>query len=445
MKKIILFLISIFISSSIGYAGHYEFAGDGARAKAMGGAFVAVADDASAYSWNPAGMALLQEPEMSFMSRMRAQNYRELYPYDPNRWEESRPPYVFENWHDAMVFRESEEGGGPPMGDMRVMSYVYPWKRMAIGFGTLGYKQYMSEVSTHDSGRGPVILNCGGNTVSLSWTSRYEMNMEFGPPDFGTALAFRLGRFFYFGFKVGICSAPDRLETNKSREEYFPKIAAGGNTITEPFYYWPWIRPESSLLSYSFGILLRLSRLSLGLVYKDFTTTRMVLQEGGAKNDTNYLYGIHNDFDFKYPRFIGGGVALRIGEVFTISYQANFIAYSQMDYDPGDNWVFEDATEHHVGVEYVLFLGKEKNIAFPLRFGWYLEPSAQDFYKFRNKPYPEWTDFDTEQMEKKYSKDPDQHHITLGTGFSRDQWSFDFTVDWCHRRIDIMFTPVLYF
>jgi long-chain fatty acid transport protein len=40
--------------------------GAGARAAGMGGAFIAVADDATAASWNPAGLALLDRPQTSF-------------------------------------------------------------------------------------------------------------------------------------------------------------------------------------------------------------------------------------------------------------------------------------------------------------------------------------------------------------------------------------------
>ena len=40
--------------------------GSGARAIGMGGAFIAVADDATAASWNPAGLTQLKKPEISF-------------------------------------------------------------------------------------------------------------------------------------------------------------------------------------------------------------------------------------------------------------------------------------------------------------------------------------------------------------------------------------------
>ena len=44
----------------------YNFLGAGARANGMGDAFVAVADDATAIFWNPAGLFLLDQPEASF-------------------------------------------------------------------------------------------------------------------------------------------------------------------------------------------------------------------------------------------------------------------------------------------------------------------------------------------------------------------------------------------
>ena len=40
--------------------------GSGARAVGMGGAFIAIADDATAASWNPAGLTQLKKPEISF-------------------------------------------------------------------------------------------------------------------------------------------------------------------------------------------------------------------------------------------------------------------------------------------------------------------------------------------------------------------------------------------
>ncbi|MCP4158187.1 MAG: hypothetical protein GY757_61375 [bacterium] len=52
--------------------------GAGARALGMGGAFIAIVDDATAASWNPAGLGQLENPELTLVSRFQA--YRNVTP-----------------------------------------------------------------------------------------------------------------------------------------------------------------------------------------------------------------------------------------------------------------------------------------------------------------------------------------------------------------------------
>jgi len=53
--------------------------GAGSRAAAMGEAFVAVSDDASANFWNPAGLALLESTEIMFVSNSFVQDITQEY------------------------------------------------------------------------------------------------------------------------------------------------------------------------------------------------------------------------------------------------------------------------------------------------------------------------------------------------------------------------------
>jgi len=65
---IIALIVAMGLSvSALGQAlDNLNLVGHGARAKAMGGAFISVADDGSALSWNPAGLIQVQDPQLSF-------------------------------------------------------------------------------------------------------------------------------------------------------------------------------------------------------------------------------------------------------------------------------------------------------------------------------------------------------------------------------------------
>jgi hypothetical protein len=72
-SKIYKCIILIFTCFSLGqaeegkYAGSFLELGIGSRAMAMGGTFVSVANDGSAFFWNPAGVATLLQQELSGM------------------------------------------------------------------------------------------------------------------------------------------------------------------------------------------------------------------------------------------------------------------------------------------------------------------------------------------------------------------------------------------
>lgn len=57
--------LGITLPASINFASPPTPVGSGARAEGMGGAFIAIADDATAASWNPAGLIQLERPEVS--------------------------------------------------------------------------------------------------------------------------------------------------------------------------------------------------------------------------------------------------------------------------------------------------------------------------------------------------------------------------------------------
>ncbi len=95
---IIIFLlcsILIFAQIDLNLGPDWNFTGVGARAAGMGGAFIGAADDATAISWNPAGLTQLDKPEASIVGRGLA----EVYEVDFNSWAET-----YEDEHGILNF-----------------------------------------------------------------------------------------------------------------------------------------------------------------------------------------------------------------------------------------------------------------------------------------------------------------------------------------------------
>lgn len=84
-----------------------SFVGSGARALGMGEAFVAIADDATAASWNPAGLVQLQKPEMSLVLSYEHRSMK--YPAA-----------------DDTIVRDSGSEESLTMKDLNYLSFAYP-------------------------------------------------------------------------------------------------------------------------------------------------------------------------------------------------------------------------------------------------------------------------------------------------------------------------------
>ena len=63
----IVFLMVMKANAQVNYAAEVLTMGAGARPLAMGGAFVGAADDATAAYWNPAGLANIDDIEITTM------------------------------------------------------------------------------------------------------------------------------------------------------------------------------------------------------------------------------------------------------------------------------------------------------------------------------------------------------------------------------------------
>ncbi|MBN2009933.1 hypothetical protein JW960_11375 [candidate division KSB1 bacterium] len=71
-KKLMVAVAVLLLFSSSTWAVDFNIIGAGARARGMGGAFIGLADDATAVSWNPAGLIQLETPEASVVGMLES-------------------------------------------------------------------------------------------------------------------------------------------------------------------------------------------------------------------------------------------------------------------------------------------------------------------------------------------------------------------------------------
>ncbi|HOK89860.1 MAG TPA: outer membrane protein transport protein [Candidatus Hydrogenedentes bacterium] len=145
--------------------------GSGARALGMGGAFIAVADDATAASWNPGGLTQLERPEISFV-------------YDFARFSES----VRSGSHPELNTDESLSLDGV---NYLSVAYPFPWTLGGRNFVlSLNYQRKYDFDRAFDLRYSDLAALTGGNIAAIRARIRYRQEGQLSAlsPAFGIEL-----------------------------------------------------------------------------------------------------------------------------------------------------------------------------------------------------------------------------------------------------------------
>ncbi len=318
----------------------FRFNNPGARANAMGGAFIGVADDATAAYTNPAGLTILTRPEMSAEFK---------YANNTNR--------VYDTATDYTDYNDETTGAS-------FLSAVFPRENATVAI----YRQQF--ISTDLSFR----FGGASNKVDLNG-SIYGIGMGIKASDMAS-----------LGFSVGFATLDYFFEARKG--DINAPLSTGGQGFIHQ------VNGEDSSEYYSASLLLSpVESFSLGMVFRygpEFDT-RMNLTEASNINiattdiTTYQLYNLDNRM--KVPDVYGVGISWRPLSSLTIAADYNKIKYSQLSRDlvvlpahasaSPDQFRIDDADEYHAGLEYVLDLG-----GFPLalRAGYYFRPDHRFYY-----------------------------------------------------------------
>lgn len=276
--------------------------GSGARALGMGGAFIAVADDATAASWNPGGLTQLERPEISAVYNWAWTNED------------------FDTTYHVMPQGEFEV----ELDNFNYVSVAYPFPRTLGGRNvvvSLNYQRKFDFDRTITLKTRDQVAIIGPISPSLQFDIEYEQ--EGGLSALSPAIGFELTNKLALGAVVNIWDS-SLLSSNGWSNKNDWKLRFRGNGGV-PQYTWGSIEKEYENfdgVNYTFGALYKpTERLSLGAVYHTKFSADVERTTRTVNRYPNFAMDIEKkDLRLEFPHAVGLGAAYRFpGDKFTLS------------------------------------------------------------------------------------------------------------------------------
>jgi|SRR6185503_8229200 len=369
----------------------FDFLNPSARSLALGGAFVGLADDATAALVNPAGLIELTRKEISIEGRIR---------------HFTQPYLVGGRLSGAITGNGVDTVGGPEFGSLdttdgslNFISFVYPRGRFRLA----AFRHELIHVDQEYNARG-VIQNQGFDTRDAAFSAERRLSID----TYGVSAAVDAGRVrlgagllvqhFSLGFEFNRFVFSDLYSTPDPQQRVFHFSQTGHDTAVGAVV----------------GVLVPMSKAKIGVSYKraprfDFTSC------SSTTIDPQHCV----DAAFKVPDLFSAGFSFMLTPRFlvTTEYARAFHSQLRSDYidvqaSQGeavarrDRFTIDDANEAHVGAEYLLpFKGRPA-----IRGGFWFDPDHSVHYAPTGA-----NDLLDERLGITLSTGRDLWHYTLGT------------------------------
>ena len=404
LSSITFCLIQLNCAFAFDFASSPNPVGSGARAMGMGGAFIAVADDATAASWNPGGLVQLKTPELSVVGN----------------W--------FHRTEDVDFANHPEASGSESVSkeDLNYLSIVYPFnlfnRNMVVSLSYQKLYDFAREWDfqfadeTTDSienlfpGLPPIIFH-----TTTKGNCHHEQSG--GLSALGIAYSIQIVPQLSFGFTLNIWDndlTPNKWEaithvTVNSTVEYdgmfMPALTEEGKDKKKNEY-------SFNGLNVNIGILWRITdKFTTGFVLK--TPFTADIKREYYSIDQNQMNKCTYNEKLNMPMSCGIGLLYKISDEFKVSADVYRTEWQDYIYTESDGKKISLITNkskdesdidptHQVrfGMEYLL-VNHRSHYVIPLRAGVFYDPvpaqaSSDDYYGFN-----------------------------LGSGFSMKRYAFD--------------------
>ena len=366
-------LIGLLLAAAAGHAQgttmlEFSFSNPGARAMGFGGAFIGLADDATAAYANPAGLVQLTRPEVS----LEARAWTHDTPFTAGGRAAGQPSGLGIDTLPGLT-------GGVSTEDARglsFLSWVQPLGRWSLALYRHQLARFDSRFVTNGLFAGPAGPTAVRLPDAISSTHLDDVSL-------GLSAAYRVSDAFSVGLGLSRVEVEvdireetflphdDTIEARFAPATYSPARSIGSTEIISTETDWV-------LLA---GFLWRLSdRISLGGVYRQGPSVEAeAIATAGPAFSPDVPPGATRRLGTKLrtPDVLGLGIAARLpGDALTLSFDWVRVEYSDLlaGRDPevfDDPFVLSDGEEIHAGLEYV-FLAASPLVA--LRAGAWLDP-----------------------------------------------------------------------
>jgi long-subunit fatty acid transport protein len=398
----------------------FNFSAPGARSLAMGGAFIGLADDATAAFSNPAGLVQLASPEVGFEYRLN--DFTTEY---VNTGTYTTDPFNT----DGLSYEEARSDTRGPS----FVSLVYPMDKWAFAF-------YRHEFLNYET----AFLSRGASGDDGGRIFPFAAAIDVSIVSYGLSSAYKFSDDLSFGISLNAYDL--ELDSATAR---FTNV---GDTAVRFFTQQ---QGDDGAFGFSLGAQYKINdQLQAGLVYRhapEFKYTASIFQ--GNTPGISFPR-VDKSAYFDTPDLFGVGLVYRPTEEWTIAVDVAHVMYSQLTDDMQSNFILDDSgaaaraaldplkiddgVELRLGMEYTF---TEAKVPFSLRAGVWRDPE----HTVRFEGTPATTAGDALANAVLFSAGDDEVHTSVGFGWAFEKFQLDAAFDASERNETVSLSGVVRF
>jgi long-subunit fatty acid transport protein len=396
----------------------FSFSNPGARSLGLGGAFVALADDATAAFANPAGLTQLVEPEISLEAR--------AWSYDSVYTATGRASGLPSGDGIDTAFGPVPAEASVSLGGVSFLSFVYPWKNWS--FAAYQHQLINFEMSQEIQGlfaEGPGVAGSVRGPIESAFFN-YEIAAR------SAAVGYRLSDSLSVGLGLSyfdpdvFFTGDEYLPLSRAVEDYFAPNAF----LPEQLSHSVLAEVERGDWGLSGGFLWSVSpRWRVGGAYREGPDLELELRATAGPAHPEHPTGTvfaSGTSPWSFPDVWALGASYRSTDGrWTAGFEWSRVEYSTVieSFAPelrSSGSFLEDADELHAGGEYAFFAGKS---VIGVRLGAWLDPD----HRVRNERGLGF-------VQAEHLPGEDEIHLAAGLGVAYRSFQFDLGVDFSERR-----------